>query len=132
MIAILITFAVVAQSAIGGLHGTLVLCVGGQDAESVTTTETQCGHDHGTPIQPPTHDHNDDCCEDVQLTLTELLTLPRLDDTSIDLPAIAPCDAWIVVAIDTGLSWRGPPQPPGRDPSRDQCLAIVASTRLTL
>jgi hypothetical protein len=133
-LSILTILAIVAQSAIGGLHGTLVLCVGGQDSASSTVAESACGHNHGAPLQPPSHEqeHDDGCCADVELTLAELLTLPRQDDTAVDMPMPTVCDAWIVVAFDTGFSWRGPPESPGRDPARDLRLAVVACTRLTL
>lgn len=135
LIAILITLVIVAQTAIGGLHGTLVLCLGDHDAGVIgfdSDAEPACDHDHGTPMPAPSDDHDGECCDDVQVTLAELLTLPRFGDASTDMPMPAAVDAWIILAVDAGLSWRGPPDPSWVDPSREQHLAIVACTRLTL
>lgn len=135
LISILITIVIVAQTAIGGLHGTLVLCLGSHDAGVVgldDAAESACDHDHGTPMPAPSDDYDGECCDDVQVTLAELLTLPRFGDASSDIPVPAAVDVWVVLAFDAGLSWRAPPDPSWVDPSREQHLAIVACTRLTL
>lgn len=121
----------------GGVGGVAVLCLGGghQHAPSeIEHCESACGHDSSWLLPIPADEHEHDCgCTDIELTIAELLTVPRGGDVGTPVLAAVPMPAWGVVIKDSGLGQRGPPRPPPwLDPGVAHRLAIVASVRLIL
>jgi hypothetical protein len=136
-LAILLTAVVAFHALLGGANRVAVLCLGGGHQHAPAEAEqceSQCSHDRSWPLPVPRDGHEHDCgCTDVELTIVELLTLPRGDDAGKALPAIVPAPAWGIVVADAGLGRRGPPAPPPWfNPGGVHRLAIVASVRLTI
>lgn len=126
------------QAVYGGLGGVVVLCLGGghehQPSEMPALCELACGHVEGLPGPMPADQHGEGCdCVDIEIELTELLSLPRVDSGSMQTTAVYPTPNWIVTELGHGLSWTGPPGiPQWFDPGSAQRLAIVSATRLIL
>lgn len=134
---ILLALVLAVHATAGGMRGAAVLCLGGGHQHGQVETEhceSACGHDARWPLPVPSDDHEHECeCTDVELTIVEMLTLPRGDDEGNVLPAIVASPAWSIVVAEAGLGRRGPPSPPPWfDPAGDRRLAIVASVRLTI
>lgn len=121
----------------GGVERMAVLCLGGGHEHALFESdhcESACGHDGTWPLPVPVNEHEDNCgCTDIELTIAELISVPRGGDVDDPIPAIVPIPAWGVVVQNAGLGRRGPPQPrPWFDPGGVHRLAIVASVRLIL
>lgn len=114
-----------------------VLCLGGGHEHTAAETEhceSACIHGSWWLQPVPPGDHAHECgCADVELSLTELLSLPRGVDECKFFPAVVSTPAWGLVIADSGIGRRGPPTPPPWfDPRGAQRLKIVASVRLTV
>jgi hypothetical protein len=133
-LAILIVIVLAAQSALGGLHGSVLLCLGGSgELASVVGDGAQetCDHEHGVPFPTPSHEHDGACCDDVRFTVVELIALPGSEDgPSLPLAQVAHAVLQWPMGASTGV--RGPPAPPWLDHAATQRLSIVSSIRLTL
>ncbi len=135
---ILLTAIIAIHAIAGGAAGGMaVLCLGGGHQHTPAEPEhceTACRHNSSWPLPVPAKEHEDDCpCTDIELTIVELLTLPRGDDGSNVTPAVVPAPAWGVVLAETSLGRRGPPRsPPWFDPGGAHRLAIVTSVRLII
>jgi hypothetical protein len=134
---ILLTVLVAVKSLLGGGGGTSVLCLGGghrHGSAEVEHGEPVCTHDSAWPVPRHGDDHDRDCgCIDAELTVAELVTLPRGDDGGKGPPAVVRSAAWGVVVLDSGLGRRGPPVPPAWfDPGGAHRLVILASVVLTV
>ena len=136
-VTILLTAVVAFHALLGGASGIAVVCLGGGHQHAPAESdhcESSCSHDASWPLPVPGNDHKHECgCTDVELTIVELLTLPRSDGGSDSPPAIVPSPSWGIILAETGLGSRGPPMPPPWfDPGGVHRLAIVASVRLTI
>lgn len=131
-LSILITAVLVAQATLGGVHGSIVLCLGHGHAQSDNDAScaSACEHERGVQTPAPADDHDCDCCDDIELTFAETLVAPRFEiqDAPLALPVVSHRAAG--VSVGAAVSWRGPP--PWQDASREQRLAVVSVARLTL
>lgn len=132
-VAIAITLAIAVQAGLGGLHGSLVFCLGGSGERPHAHAETdggECDHQHPPgPSRSSDHEHDDFCCDDIQFTVAEVLALPGFDDAPQLAMDTAPAP-FLPIEFVVARSPRGPP--PWADASTAHRLAIVSSTRLTL
>lgn len=134
---ILLTAILAFQTALSGAGGVAVLCLGGGHEHAPAETEhceSACGHEAAWPLPLPADEFEHGCgCTDIELTIPELLTLPRADEVGKVFPTISTPPAWGIVIAQSGLGQRGPPMAqPGFDPGGLHRLAIVASVRLTI
>lgn len=140
LLSILLTVVIAVHaiaSGASGVSGAAVLCLGGGYRHAPAEAEhceSACSHDAVWPLSVPVNEHEHECsCTDVELTIAELLTLPRSDDGGKVRPAVVSTPAWGIVIAGSGLGRRGPPVPPDWfDPGGVHRLAIVASVRLTI
>ena len=132
---LLIAFGV--QALLAGTGG-LMLCLGGGHEHGPSESDhcfSACAHESAWPIPFPADHQDGDCrCNDVELQISELPTLPRIDLGTVDIVVIAPAIDWGVVLVDSGLGRRGPPLPPPAwfDPAGEQRLKLVSSVVLTI
>lgn len=114
----------------GGLHGSLVFCLGGNGEVATDFATSACEHEH-VPGPSPSRDHEHDefCCDDIELTVAEVLALPGFDDAPAFVSTAALPPTFGFECINIGAP-RGPP--PRADAATAHRLAIVSSTRLTL
>lgn len=136
-LSILLTAIIAVNAIAGGSGGVAVLCLGGGHQHAPAESdhcESVCGHDSSWPLPVPSDEHDHDCeCTDVELVVTELLSVPRGDIASTVVQVALPVQAWSVVLVETGIGQRGPPrQPPWFDPGMSHRLEIVESVRLTI
>lgn len=136
LIAYVLLLALGVQSLFGGTG--VVVCLGGgheHGPAEIDHCESVCSHDSSWPIPLPAGDHDDDCgCEDLELQVSELPTLPRTDFAAPDVVVVAHAASWGIIVADAGLGRRGPPlrPPPWFDPSGEQRLKLVSSVVLTI
>lgn len=134
-LAILLTVVIAFHAFLGGVGSAAVFCLGhGHEHASVELDrcELACSHDSSWPLPVPADDHDCDCT-DIELVISELMTLLRGDDGSQVVPVAATTPMWGTVVVESGLGRRGPPMPlPWFDPGGVQRCAIVASVRLII
>ena len=129
---------IIAMHAIaGGAGGVAVICFGGghQHAPSESDhCELACDHDSSWPLPVPADEHEHDCgCVDLELTVAELLSVPKGHDTAVPFPVSVPVQSWSTVLVEAEAGARGPPRAPPRfNPGVSQRLAIVESVRLII
>ncbi len=123
----------------GGLRGSVALCLGGghehAPEEVVTECTLVCSHESEWPAPAPIPpgEHDGGCgCIDIDLASVDFLTTlqPAFEGaTVLALSAAAPN---IGEALSAGPSWRGPPPECDRDHRGAHRLALVRSTRLII
>ena len=136
LIAHILLLAFGVQALLGGTG--VVVCLGGGHEHGPNETDhcqSACTHDSAWPIPIPVDDHDDECgCKDVELQISEVPTLPRIDLGAPDVVVVASASDWGVVLVDSGLGRRGPPHLPPSwfDPAREQRIKLVSSFILTI
>lgn len=138
-ITILVLACVLLQALFGGLHSSVVICLGGghdhQVQEVVETCCSGCSHENQWPTPGNDEGHGDDCgCTDIELTLITLVSVRRCVDQLPALPPPAP-DALTPVATQfKSVIWSSPPPSTcgpgdGFEQHATSDLAIVRLTR---
>lgn len=132
--AILLSLIIALQALVGVHPGGVVLCLGGGHQHTPDTqcqqNDDACGHE-AAEVQPIAAAHDNCGCVDIELTSEELLATLRGGNESV--PEALPCvDVWVVNAVESGLTWRGPPVPLLSEHAGAYQRAIVASVRLII
>lgn len=130
--------AILAVHAVYGVvGGVAILCLGGGHKHAPTEVEhceSACGHDAAWLQPVPGEDHEERCgCTDVELSIVDLLSLPRSDDggESSSTSAFASVSSDLSTDFEPVLI-RTSLQPPSFDFGVERRLAVVASVRLTI
>ncbi|HCA38365.1 MAG: hypothetical protein QF781_01565 [Phycisphaerales bacterium] len=127
--------AITLQGVFGSLQGSVIICLGGGHehgpAEVIEHCELECSHHSDWPTQEIDEQHIDDCdCTDFELGLITLLTTPPSGDQDLDLAAVPAPAIGVAQYVHTTYSPRSPTQASRGDPSGQQRLACIRSTRL--
>ncbi len=131
--AISIMLLIVLQSTVGA-HGTTgMLCLGGDDLQTMNLAcDSGCGHE-SMPMPSHSHDHGHECgCVDIALTFADLRVQQRDDAGLLFAGITTPIDDWRSIALVSSACATGPPDLHDPAYTIDATLRVVHSTRLLI